>query len=136
MAALTTKALVVDLVKNKYSSAETPVALAALDSTDDATIYTASTGTYGILIPYGNTDSEMVIKVQNTDTSNVEAVYIVPGDSDFKAIDNLSISLAAGSTYFIALDSAKYLFTKGAYKGNVVLVGASADVKVTVINIK
>lgn len=131
-------------------------ALAALDSTNDADIYTATTGTHGISIPVDGKDAKYVILLKNVGTSSNADVYVVKGDASYygaTANKALTLTKATGATATaeesvatitaeseyvitaICLDSAKYMQTTGSRKGSIVICGATTDVEVAIIKL-
>lgn len=140
MAKLTTTAEIIRLKKNVASGEFTQVALAELDSTDDATVYTATTGTYGILIPCDDHDSRMTIILTNITSGDSIAninVRLKAGNADvWGGLGDLAITVKGGKQHVLNVDSARYKFISGPYKGYMVITGPSANVKATVVYTK
>lgn len=135
MAILSTKAAANEILKmNALNAVATATAFAALSSSDDAEIYTASTGTYGILIPADVAKNRRVlVKIDNTATAGA-SVYIEPGTSKVSAPQGrTSLSLSASSSYYIVIETGKFAKLEGKYKGFVVLTGAANTVKASYV---
>lgn len=133
----------------EVSSDITFTALTALNSTNDADIYVATTGANGIEFTLDDRDDKYVLLLQNC-AETAATVLIKKGDNpSYSAGADLSISLTAatGSTTKLAdvlpikavnVDTAKY----GTWdaknprgKGKLVVVGSATTVKVALVKL-
>lgn len=123
-------------------------ALTLLDSTEDADVYIATTGTYGLAVPIPESDAKYVMLIRNVGTSADKTVLIKAGNATYYgAPGNLTVVAAkavaavdgVSETGYkptaICLDSARYMQMTGARKGCIVVLGASADVEVALIKL-
>lgn len=127
-------------------------ALVALDSTEDADIYTATTKTYGLAVNHIEKDSKYLFIIRNVGVSADKTVYIKAGDYDgYGAVNDLSITATKAATATIVseaigvqtvyvdtgicLDSAKYMQVNVTRNGQVIFLSSSADVQVAVIRL-
>jgi hypothetical protein len=126
--------------------------LVQLDSTGDADIYIATTGTYGLAIPISEKDAKCVILIRNVGVSADKTVLVKAGNAPYYgALNNLSITATKAATATatsgtitkqtvyvetaICLDSARYLQMTGSRAGCIVILGASADVEVALVEL-
>ena len=75
-------------------------------------------------------DQKMLILVQNSHASAAKTVTVKAGDGIQGTADMTAISIAAGATICLVLESGKY-----ASKGKVTLLGESTDIKVGAIQL-
>lgn len=121
--------------------------LIQLSQTDDADVYVASTGTYGVALPINEKDSKYVLLIRNVGTSENKTVYIKAGDAEYYGAQNALTITATKATaatesaetvypiHAICLDSARYLQMSGKRKGCVVVLSSSTDVEVALIRL-
>lgn len=136
-----------NLTNGSTTTAITFKAMVQLDQTNDAGIYKASTGTYGLAFNAPEKDCKYVYIIRNVGTSADQTVLVKAGNAEqYGATNNLSITAkkatAAGSgaetTYVdtaIQLDSAKYMQFGTSWNGQIVFLGASADVQIAQIRL-
>lgn len=81
-------------------------------------------GAAGAKIKWDERDDKMLVLIQNTATSEQTAT-IKAGDGIMGVCD-LSVTIAASSYTFVALDSARFKWVSGENKGHVLVTGASS----------
>lgn len=122
--------------------------LVQLNATADADIYVAQTKTYGLAVEHLEKDSKYLFVIRNVGASADATVLVKAGDYDgYGSTNDLSITAVKATAAVadtsetvyvdtaICLDSAKYLQTTGARKGQMIFLGASADVQIAVIRL-
>lgn len=136
-----------NLTNGSTTTAITFKAMVQLDATEDAGIYIGTTGTHGLAFNAPEKDCKYVYIIRNVGTSADQTVLIKAGNAEqYGATNNLSITAAkataAGSgvqtTYVdtaIQLDSAKYMQFGNSWNGQIVFLGASADVQIAQIRL-
>lgn len=136
-----------NLTNGSTTTAITFKAMVQLDATEDAGIYIATTGTHGLAFDAPEKDCKYVYIIRNVGTSADQTVLIKAGNAEqYGATNNLSITAkkatAAGSgdeTKYvdtaIQLDSAKYMQFGTSWNGQIVFLGASADVQIAQIRL-
>jgi|LSQX01.2.fsa_nt_gb hypothetical protein len=136
-----------NLTNGSTTTAITFKAMVQLDQTNDAGIFIATTGTHGLAFNAPEKDCKYVYIIRNVGTSKDQTVLIKAGNAEqYGATKNLSITAkkatAAGSgketTYVdtaIQLDSAKYMQFGNSWNGQIVFLGASADVQIAQIRL-
>jgi hypothetical protein len=136
-----------NLTNGSTTTAITFKAMVQLNQTNDAGIYIATTGTYGLAFDAPEKDCKYVYIIRNVGTSADKTVLVKAGNAkQYGATKNLSITAkkatAAGSgtqtTYVdtaIQLDSAKYMQFGNSWNGQIVFLGASADVQIAQIRL-
>lgn len=107
----------VKLVRNTFSDAI--AANAAVDA-DDGAIFTMS-----------DSDHRYLIIVENASADTAKTVTIKAGDS-YAATTDLEKEIAAASTVFINIDSARFKNLTGTNKGKVLIEGTDENIKVSV----
>lgn len=136
-----------NLTNGSSTTAITFKAMVQLNSTNDAGIYIATTGTYGLAFNAPEKDCKYVYIIRNVGTSKDKTVLVKAGNAEqYGATNNLSITAkkatAAGdgdeTKYVdtaIQLDSAKYMQFGTSWNGQIVFLGASADVQIAQIRL-
>lgn len=136
-----------NLTNGSSTTAITFKAMVQLSSSNDAGIYIGTTGTYGLAFDAPEKDCKYVYIIRNVGTSAAQTVLIKAGNAEqYGATNNLSITAAkataAGSgdeTIYvdtaIQLDSAKYMQFGTEWNGQIVFLGASADVQIAQIRL-
>lgn len=117
---------------------ETPVSLVAtaalgqLASTDPA--YIASVGTYGAKLPYEKKQGKYVLLIENSGNASADA-YVKHGEHEFFHAEHLKVTIGAGATVALNIDTGRHLRLTGVDKGYVYVVGAAASIKVALIEL-
>jgi hypothetical protein len=136
-----------NLTNGSTTTAITFKAMVQLNSTDDAGIYIGTTGTYGLAFDAPEKDCKYVYIIRNVGTSADKTVLVKAGNAkQYGATKNLSITAkkatAAGGSAetayvdtAIQLDSAKYMQFGNSWNGQIVFLGASADVQIAQIRL-
>ena len=107
----------VKLVRNTFSDA---IAANAAVNADDGAIFTRS-----------DSDHRYLIVVENASGDTAKTVKIKAGDSYAATVD-IEQELAAGTTRYINIDSARFKNLSGTNKGKVLITGTDANIKVSV----
>lgn len=117
-----------------------------LDSTEIVAAGQATSGdTYGVSCHFADKDSRYLIMVTNTAASGSANVFVQAGDSVFATTKHPTVSLAAGKTAFIQVESGGFKFVNVTHKlrdevadGNdsdkVFVICDSASVKVSLLH--
>ena len=136
-----------NLTNGSTTTAITFKAMVQLDATEDAGIYIATTGTYGLAFNAPEKDCKYVYIIRNVGTSADQTVLIKAGNAEqYGATNNLSITAkkataadsGAQTIYVdtaIQLDSAKYMQFGNSWNGQIVFLGSSADVQIAQIRL-
>lgn len=136
-----------NLTNGSANTAITFKAMVQLNQTNDEGIYIGTTGTYGLAFDAPEKDCKYVYIIRNVGTSTDRTVLVKAGNAkQYGATNNLSITAAkataAGSgaqTIYvdtaIQLDSAKYMQFGNSWNGQIVFLGASADVQIAQIRL-
>ena len=110
---------------DKRNEAMTPATTASLFAAVDATA--------GAEFEMSGRDDKMLILVQNAATSAKDVT--VKAGNGIQGVNDLVASVAASSTTAFVLDSGRYKIVSGADAGKVIVMGASADIKVAVFKL-
>lgn len=93
---------------------------------DNTALFTAIDATDGAAISSWNeSDEKYTIVIQNTSTTAAATVKILKGDG-IHAVNDLTVSLAAGKTVCLSIDSARFKVLSGTDKGKILLTGPAA----------
>lgn len=96
-----------------------------------SSLFTAVDASAGGLIPWSGADCRMLIVVQNTEAST-EKSFTVKAGNGIGGNKDLTVSIAAGKTVYLEIDSDRFKNMSGTNKGKVLVTGGSANVKVAV----
>jgi hypothetical protein len=107
----------------KRNELMTPVATASMFEAVDAT--------YGAEFEMSGRDDKVVVLIQNAATA-AKNVTIKAGNG-IQGVNDYVESVPASSTTAIVLESGRFKNVSGEDKGKVIIMGASADIKVAVI---
>lgn len=124
------------------------VALTALDSTEDAKIYTATVGAYGASFEVSDRDDKYLLLVLN-EAETAAKVFVKAGDNpSWGAGSDLEINIPAGvgsttkmadakGLVAVTIDSAQYAQWKAEndWKKRIVIVGAATTTKVCLVKL-
>lgn len=90
--------------------------------------------TAGASVDYTNqSDGRILLMITNTGSAEQKAT-ILRGDA-LQGVEDLEISIPAGKTFGIVIESGKFVNVSGEYKGKVVITGESADITVQAIEL-
>ena len=117
---------------NKAYDLEAGAALGSLASTDAA--YVATYGTYGAKLPYEKKMGKYALIIENTDSASANVLVRHAGHEFFNKED-LQVAVEASSSVVLNIDTAKFLRLNGEDRGYVYVVGASANIKVALIEL-
>lgn len=98
-----------------------------------ASLFAAVDASDGAEFEMSGRDDKIVILIQNAATS-AKSVTVKAGNG-IQGVVDYTEQVAASSTTAIVLDSGRFKNVSGADKGKVILKGASADIKVAVIEL-
>lgn len=98
-----------------------------------ANLTTAISATDGAQVDMSGSDDRILILIQNAATS-AKTVTIKAGNGVAGVVD-LEKSIAASSYTLLRVDSARFKNLSGADKGNLLITGDSADIKVAVFRL-
>lgn len=104
-------------VSLKFNKSEAAPTLAATDATD------------GTLIPYGHEDRRILLILKNDSQASMSP-KIKKGDSVQAAAADLTLTIAAGATHYIVIESGPYKFVNDTTKKGNVHVTGTADLDV------
>lgn len=136
-----------NLINGSANTAITFKAMVQLDADEDAGIYIGTSGTYGLAFNAPEKDCKYVYIIRNVGTSADKTVLVKAGNAkQYGATNNLSITAEKATaaddgketTYVdtaIQLDSAKYMQFGNSWNGQIVFLGASADVQIAQIRL-
>lgn len=96
-----------------------------------ASLFTAVDATDGAEFEMSGRDDKVVVLIQNAATA-AKNVTIKAGNG-IQGVNDYVESVAASSTTAIVLESGRFKNVSGNDKGKVIIMGASADIKVAVI---
>lgn len=92
-------------------------------------------GTAGASVDYTNkSDGRILLMITNSNSSAAKKATILKGNA-LQGVEDLEISISAGKTYGIVVESGKFINTSGDNKGNVVIKGESTDITVQAIEL-
>ena len=94
-----------------------------------ADMTTAINATDGAEIVWSERDDKYMVLIQNANASVAKNVTIKAGNG-IQGVNDITFSIAASSSTFIALDSGRFKNVVGADKGKVLFTGDSADIKI------
>lgn len=98
-----------------------------------ASLFTAVDATDGAEFEMSGRDDKVVVLIQNAATA-AKNVTIKAGNG-IQGVNDYVESVAASSTTAIVLESGRFKNVSGNDKGKVIIMGASADIKVAVIEL-
>ncbi len=92
-------------------------------------------GTAGASVDYTNkSDGRILLMITNSNSSAAKKATILKGNA-LQGVEDLEISIPAGKTYGIVVESGKFINTSGDNKENVVIKGESTDITVQAIEL-
>lgn len=95
---------------------------------------TAVDATAGAYYEHRERDDKYLIIAQNANSSAAKKLTIKKGNGIQGVVDKV-VSIAAGKTIFINIESGRFKNVSGDNKGKVILTGESADIKVAVVKL-
>lgn len=95
---------------------------------------TAVDATDGAYYEHRERDDKYLIIAQNANTSAAKKLTIKKGNGIQGVVDK-EVSIGAGKTVFINIESGRFKNVSGDNKGRVILAGESADIKVAVVKL-
>lgn len=109
--------------KLKRNEAQEITAAAAVDATAGASI------------DYSNqSDGKILLLINNGNSSAAKKATILKGNA-LQGVEDLEISIPAGKTYGIVVESGKFENVSGDNKGKVIIKGESADITIQTIEL-
>lgn len=109
-----------ELVRNEAKEIETAVAVDA---------------SAGASVDYTNkSDGRILLMITNENASDTKKATIVKGNA-LQGVEDLEISIPAGKTYGIVVESGKFGNVYGENKGKVIVQGESTDIKVQAVEL-
>lgn len=91
--------------------------------------------TDGASVDYTNKScGKILLLIENGHASAAKKATIVKGDG-LQSTKDLEVSIPAGKTYAVCVESGKFMNVSGVNKGKVVVKGESADIKVKAIEL-
>lgn len=101
----------------------------------EVTAAVAVDGTDGAGVNFENkSDGRILLMITNSNASASKDATIKAGDS-LQGVEDLVISIPAGKTYGIVVESGKFKNVSGDNKGKVIIKGASTDIKVQAVEL-
>ena len=97
-------------------------------------LFEAVNAAEGARIAWNFRDDKILIVAQNADSA-AKTLTIKAGNGLQGAAGNLEISLGAGMTTYVAIDSGRFKNVTGDNRGYVLLTGGSASVKIAVFKL-
>lgn len=89
----------------------------------------------GASVDYTNkSDGRILLMITNSNASATKKATILKGNS-LQGTEDLEISIPAGKTYGIVIESGKFGNVYGDNKGKVIIKGESTDIKVQVVEL-
>ena len=107
----------------KYNTASAEITSASLTTAVDATD--------GAAFSMTEADEKYLILVQNAHASAAKDFTLKAGNG-LQGAGDYTVSVAAGKTVFVGIESGRFKNVTGADKDKVVMTGGSADIKVAV----
>ena len=109
-----------ELIRNEAKEIETAVAVDVSD---------------GVSVDYTNkSDGRILLMITNGNESNAKKATIVKGNA-LQGVEDLEISIPAGKTYGIVVESGKFGNVYGDNKGKIIVTGESTDIKVQAVEL-
>ena len=109
-----------ELIRNEAKEIETAVAV---------------DGTAGASVNYTNkSDGRILLMITNAHASDAKKATILKGNA-LQGTEDLEISVPAGKTYGIVVESGKFGNVYGENKGKVIVQGESTDIKVQAVEL-
>jgi hypothetical protein len=96
-----------------------------------ASLFAAVDAAAGAEFAMSGRDDKTLLLVQNAATS-AKTVTVKAGNG-IQGVNDLTVSVPASSTTALVLDSGRYKNVSGDDRGKVIVMGASADIKLAVI---
>ena len=88
--------------------------------------------TEGASVDYTNqSDGRILLMITN---GNAKKATIIKGNS-LQGVEDLEISIPAGKTYGIVIESGKFVNVSGENKGEVIIKGESADITIQAVEL-
>lgn len=103
----------------------------AMTAVASASLFAAVDAAAGAEFAMSGRDDKTLLLVQNAATS-AKTVTVKAGNG-IQGVNDLTVSVPASSTTALVLDSGRYKNVSGADRGKVIVMGASADIKLAVI---
>ena len=98
-------------------------------------IETAVDTSAGASVDYTNkSDGRILLMITNGNESDAKKVTIVKGNA-LQGVEDLEISIPAGKTYGIVIESGKFENVSGENAGKVVIKGESTDITVQAVEL-
>ena len=109
-----------ELIRNEAKEIETAVAV---------------DGTAGASVNYTNkSDGRILLMITNAHASDAKKATILKGNA-LQGVEDLEISIPAGKTYGIVVETGKFGNVYGDNKGKVIVQGESTDIKVQAVEL-
>lgn len=109
-----------ELIRNE---AKEVISAVAVDSTEGASVdYT------------NQSDGRILLMITNGNASAAKKATIIKGNS-LQGVEDLEISIPAGKTYGIVIESGKFVNVSGENKGEVIIKGESADITIQAVEL-
>ena len=109
-----------ELIRNEAKEIETAVAV---------------DGTTGASVNYTNkSDGRILLMITNAHASDAKKATILKGNA-LQGVEDLEISIPAGKTYGIVVESGKFGNVYGDNKGKIIVTGESTDIKVQAVEL-
>lgn len=109
-----------ELLRNEAKEIENAVAVNVFD---------------GASVDYtGKSDGRILMMFNNGNESDSKKVTILKGNA-LQGVEDLEISIPAGKTYGIVIESGKFVNVSGDNKGKVIINGESTDITVQAIEL-
>lgn len=103
----------------------------AMTAVTTASLFVAVDASAGAEFAMSGRDDKTLLLVQNAATS-AKTVTVKAGNG-IQGVNDLTVSVPASSTTALVLDSGRYKNVSGDDRGKVIVMGASADIKLAVI---
>lgn len=103
----------------------------AMTAVASASLFAAVDAAAGAEFAMSGRDDKTLLLVQNAATS-AKTVTVKAGNG-IQGVNDLTVSVPASSTTALVLDSGRYKNVSGDDRGKVIVMGASADIKLAVI---
>ena len=110
--------------------AEYNVASAEVDSTKLTVAVDASAGAY---YEHKERDDKYLVVAQNTGSS--AGIFTVKKGNGIQGVADKTISISAGKTIYLTLESGAYKHVSGEHKGRVLFAGSSTSIQVAVVKL-
>lgn len=92
-------------------------------------------GTAGASVDYTNkSDGRILLMITNSNSSAAKKATILKGNA-LQGVEDLEITIPAGKTYGIVIESGKFINASGDNKGNIIIKGESTDITIQAIEL-